>query len=145
MNKKIKHGGSSTRLYKIWCMMKQRCFNNNYDRYKDYGGRGITICPEWTESYIAFRDWALSHGYKEELQINRINNNGNYEPNNCEWVTRKENMQNKRNNVLTIEKVYEIREKYKTNLYSTRGLAEIFKVSKSLIWCVISKKEWGNI
>lgn len=92
-----KHGGTGTRLYTIWRDVLRRCLNQNYKQYKDYGGRGITICPEWTESYTEFRDWSLSNGYKEGLQINRIENGGNYEPNNCNFVTAKENCNNRRN------------------------------------------------
>ena len=92
----IKHGETNTKLYQVWRDMKNRCNNPKNKRYKDYGGRGITICPEWTESYIVFRDWVLNNGYAERLQINRINNNGNYEPSNCNFITAKENMQNRR-------------------------------------------------
>ncbi len=81
------HGEKGTRLYTIWINMKTRCLNSNIPQYKDYGGRGIIICPEWTNDYVAFRDWALSNGYKEGLQINRINNDGNYEPDNMQWTT----------------------------------------------------------
>src|SRR4030066_1172507 len=91
-----KHGNTSTKLYYVWSAMKQRVLNLNSKRYKDYGGRGITICPEWTNDYIAFRDWSLNNGYRENLQINRKNNNGNYEPGNCNWITRTENMRNTR-------------------------------------------------
>lgn len=96
-NNSRKHGMSGSRLYIIWCDMKQRCFNSNQKGYKDYGGRGITICDEWKDSFEEFRDWALSHGYSDELTIDRINNDGNYEPDNCRWATMAEQNQNKRN------------------------------------------------
>jgi len=139
----MKHGESSTRLYNIWQHMKKRCFNINDGDYKNYGGRGITICPEWTNDYIKFRDWALNNGYKENLQINRILNDGNYEPNNCDWATYKENNWNRSNNKLTLEIANEIRTLYKTKNYTQQELADKFGVKRLAILEVINKKSWN--
>ena len=98
-----KHGGTKTRLHNTWLKMRHRCINPNDKRYKDYGGRGITVCDEWLNSFETFRDWALSHGYKDDLTIDRINVDGNYEPSNCRWADVKTQANNKRNNVI-IEK-----------------------------------------
>lgn len=88
--------GSHERLYDIRHGMLSRCRNKKSAGYKDYGGRGIAVCTEWEESYSAFREWAISSGYRDGLQIDRINNDGNYEPGNCRWVTAKINQRNKR-------------------------------------------------
>lgn len=82
---------SYTRLYNIWRGMKQRCCNPNNSHYYDYGGRGITVCDEWLHDFDAFESWAKSHGYKEDLTIDRIDNNKGYSPNNCQWITRSQN------------------------------------------------------
>ena len=84
------HGGRRTRLYKIWEAMKRRCFNEKDKSYHRYGGRGITVCDEWI-GFDKFRLWANSNKYEDNLTIDRINSDGNYEPSNCEWVSIQEN------------------------------------------------------
>lgn len=92
------HGGHKTRLYKIWGGMKTRCHNSNSPKYKDYGGRGIAVCQEWRDNFDTFRDWATTNGYAEDLSLDRINVDGNYEPDNCRWSDMKTQARNKRNN-----------------------------------------------
>ena len=88
-NLSAKHNESKSKLFQVWQSMKQRCSNKNSKSYKNYGGRGIRVCQEWCNDYIVFKTWAIENGYKEGLSIDRINNNGNYEPSNCRWTTRK--------------------------------------------------------
>lgn len=93
-----KHGfGDKENLYGHWLNMRFRCNSPAYEKYDCYGGRGISICAEW-DDYAIFREWALNNGYKEGLTLDRIDVNGNYEPNNCRWVTWKTQQNNKRNN-----------------------------------------------
>lgn len=92
-----KHGMENTRLYSIWESMKQRCTNPNTAHYKNYGGRGICVCDAWLYSFPLFAEWALSNGYDDTLTLDRIDVNGNYEPENCAWATWDEQCYNKRN------------------------------------------------
>lgn len=101
-NVKYKHGLTGTRIYRIWMGMRGRCNNPNNCEYHNYGGRNIKVCPEWDDAK-EFADWAFSHGYADNLTLDRKNNDGNYEPNNCKWSTNIEQGSNTRKTVhLTI-------------------------------------------
>lgn len=96
------HGGRRSRLYGVWCNMKERCYNPHNKSYERYGGRGISMCQSWKDSFASFQSWALSHGYEENLTIDRIDNEGNYEPFNCRWVTQaRQNRNYSRNHFIT--------------------------------------------
>ncbi len=94
-----KHGQTGTRLYNVWRSMKERCYSSTYVQYKRYGGRGIKICDEWRNDFQAFKAWAIENGYTEGLTIDRIDNDGDYEPNNCRWVDMKTQARNTSKNV----------------------------------------------
>lgn len=115
---------AGTRLYAIWQGMKSRCYNKHNARYGRYGKRGIRVCDEWKEDYINFHNWAMENGYSEDVTIERINNDGNYEPSNCRWATIKEQCNNRSTNInITIGN-------------STRNLTE---------WCDIFKVDYKKI
>jgi len=144
-NSQYKHGGNGTKLYTVWKAMKQRILNPKNKDYKDYGGRGITLCPEWANDYITFRNWALNNGYAEGLQINRILNDGNYEPSNCDFVPIEENCRNRRGQkIKNMEMANEIRALHKTNKYTQKELAIKYNVSQVIINHIIKNKRWKN-
>lgn len=91
------HGMADSRLYGVWLSMRRRCDNPKTESYRNYGERGISVCNEW-EHFEPFMEWAIKNGYHEGLSIDRIDVDGNYGPDNCRWVTMKEQQNNRRNN-----------------------------------------------
>lgn len=93
-NRRDCHHLKNTRIYRIWCGMKRRCYNKHNEHFDRYGGRGIIVCDEWKTDFMNFYDWAMSNGYDDKLSIDRINNEGNYEPSNCRWANQKQQVVN---------------------------------------------------
>ncbi|MBR6551974.1 MAG: hypothetical protein IKT89_03940 [Clostridia bacterium] len=121
-----------SRLYRVWANIKSRCTNPNYPRFKDYGGRGIALCESWL-IFENFKCWALSNGYTDKLTIDRIDNNGNYEPNNCRWVTQKINNTNKRNNLIFT---------YKNKSMCLKKWAEELNIDYILLYNRVLRRNW---
>ena len=132
-----KHGMEDTSEYHSWYSMKNRCYNKNYHLYHRYGGRGILMCDRWKNSFLAFfKDMGLKPFRK--AQIDRIDNNGNYEPNNCRWISVIDNNRNKSTTKLSMEKAREIRKEK----LSRKELALMYNVGTRTIGDVISLKSW---
>ena len=99
------HRLRNTRLYSIWLTMRSRCNNPKTINYKYYGGKGIRVCEEW-DSFVTFHNWAMRNGYSDNLTLDRVNPDGNYEPANCRWVSLPEQQRNRSNNInITIDGV----------------------------------------
>lgn len=123
----VQHGLSRTRIYKIYNNMKIRCDNPNDQHYPNYGGRGITVCSYWRGimGFTHFYEWAMKNGYRDDLTIDRIDVNGNYEPDNCKWATTQEQQENKRTNV-----------RYEVNgeLLLMKEIVEKYNISQSTLY-----------
>jgi len=136
------HDKCNTKLYYVWSGAKDRCYNKNSKRYKHYGGRGIIMCDEWLKDFEKFDNWAKLSGYKEGLQIDRKNNDGNYDPNNCRFITLTNNNRNKQKTKLSMDKANEIRTLYNAGNISQRKLAKMFDVPQGNIWKVLKNLAW---
>jgi len=137
------HGLRRHPLYGVWINMKARCSNKKHDMYHRYGGRGITICEKWVDSFQSFYNDMID-GYAYGLQIDRRNNDGNYEPDNCRWLTRAENMQNSSKAKLTFEQVLMIRIKNNYGI-SVRSLSVMYNMGYDQILAIVNGKSWKNI
>ena len=130
---KVKHGYQKTRLYREWCSMKGRCYYPSVNGYKNYGGRGIIVCEEWKNNFVNFKDWAVSHGYSDNLSLDRIDVNGNYEPDNCRWVTLKEQSHNTRTNHYIT---------YRGETHCLSEWAEILGIGRHTLFNRIVRRKW---
>lgn len=130
-----KHGLEHTRLYSIWSDMIYRCHNQENPNYERYGGRGISVCCEWRNDVRAFYDWAINNGYSDDLTIDRVDNDGNYCPENCRWATKVEQASNRRSNVLI------------TRNGETKTMKEwacCAGIPYKVVWARINKLGWGT-
>lgn len=125
--------GKTSSLYHTWVGMRQRCRNPNNPKYKRYGGRGIKICQEW-ETICGFRDWAFNNGWEEGLTIDRIDNDGDYCPENCRWVTAAENSRKKRTTKIDIITAQEIRSRINEDW---NELAKEYGCTHGNIWFIM--------
>lgn len=124
-NHNFKHGGKGTRIYNIWKDMRKRCNNPNSANYKNYGGRGITVCNEW-DDFLNFKDWSYNNGYSDLLSLDRIDNSSGYNPNNCRWADRFTQNNNTRKNKLyhvngEMLTVSQLSRKYNINVQTLRS------------------------
>ena len=139
--KKTKHNLGYSKIYKVWHSMVSRCYKEKSNAFQLYGGRGIKVCKSWKDDVNAFKEWAINNGYKEGLTIDRIDNNGNYEPSNCRWISLKENSRNRRKSKLDKQKVEEIINLIK-NGEKNKDIAKMFGVDASLISKIKGRKIW---
>lgn len=124
-----------TKLQRVYSTMKERCYNPNHVKYKNYGARGITICEEWRKSFSNFRDWAYANGYQEGLSIDRIDNNKGYCPENCRWVSMLVQANNK-----TTNRIIEIN----GETHTMSEWSRISGIGVATIWARITKYGYSN-
>jgi hypothetical protein len=130
-------------IYRVWTGMKSRCYNPRATGYQDYGGRGSGVCDEWVTSVTAFAEWAISHGWKRGLEIDRIDGDGHYEPTNCRIATHRENSQHTRRTI-TADKASVIKRLLTTGM-SVREIADVTGVSRMVVWHIKRKNAWNNV
>lgn len=130
-----KHKMSRTRIYTEWQGMKGRCYNEKSKNYPKWGGRGIKVCDEWLNDFEAFRDWALSNGYSADLTLDRIDNDGDYSPDNCRWATNKEQCNNRRSNIVV---------KYEGKEYTLYQLCALLELDYGTIHARYARGDRGD-
>ena len=132
----VKHGLSKTRLHRIWHSMYCRCYYPSTNQYKNYGGKGIKVCEEWKhiEGFINFYNWAMNNGYEKNLTLDRIDNNKNYCPSNCRWITKAEQQFNKTNT-----RYFE----YNGQKKCLAEWAEIFGINKPTLYNRVYNLHWS--
>jgi len=149
LNPKISVGNENEcrLLFYVWNNMQQRCHMSHHKDYHRYGGRGITVCREWSGrgGYSRFVEWSLPHGYQRGLMLDRIENNGNYEPVNCRFVTPKESSRNTCRTKLNEETVVSLKNKINSRKYPSKDLAKEFGISLSHISRIKTGKQWDDI
>lgn len=130
----FKHGFADKHpLYSTWKNMKKRCNNPNATEYENYGGRGICVCKDWSNNFKSFYNWAINNGWSKKLIIDRIDNNGNYCPENCRWTNVKTQVNNKTNNHYI---------KYNENIYTLSTLAKYLNIPYNVIRYRVSRCKW---
>ena len=130
-------------LYDTWRDMKRRCYKKDRKDYYRYGGRGIKVCDEWRYNIKSFIKWANKNGYKKGLTIDRIDNDGNYEPSNCRLATRKTQGRNKCNVIATVEIAIKIRNEYVKGEITQKELGLRHGVSRDIVNNILNNKSWS--
>lgn len=138
----LRNNGERHPLYTAWQNMKQRCLNPNQHKFHRYGGRGISICDDWMVCEN-FTKWAFANGWRKGLTLDRINNDGNYEPENCQWIICGLNSRKKSTTKLTIHDAEKIR-KAVLNGEDEHDLANQYGVSHGTVWFIINKMTWDE-
>ena len=128
------HGLANTPLYRKFRRMHDRCYNTNSKSYKNYGGRGIKICAEWLKDFTQFYNWALQNGYSPELSIDRIDNNKGYSPENCRWVNKTVQSNNRRTNHFL---------EFNGERHTLAEWETITKISQDVIYARMVKLHWS--
>jgi len=141
VNRSMVHNDYGKKIYNSWAKIIQRCTNKNNKRYHRYGGRGISVCDDWLK-YKNFRKWALSNGYSDKLFIDRIDNDGNYEPGNCRFISSAGNAQNRETTKLNWTKVNLIRIFYKYKIFNGPELAKMYNISTPQVYTIASNRTW---
>lgn len=139
----IRHGLCDHPLHVTWNNMRMRCMNSRDRRYRNYGARGISVCPEW-DSFEAFFSWATRSGWERGLQIDRIDVNGNYCPENCRFVNNQENAQNTRRNKVARDGVIQIRLMASRGVHATE-IAARFGLSRRHVDDIVKRRSWSNV
>lgn len=135
------HGLRWHSLYTVWYNMKRRCYDPSVPQFKDWGGRGIKVCDDWLNNFKAFYDWALLNGWRKRLVLDRENNDGNYEPSNCRFVTYKVSNRNQRRITLNEASVAQLRSLHQSG-YSKQMLANLFNISTASVRHIVNLKQW---
>jgi hypothetical protein len=136
------HGGNGTKIYRMWCGMKQRCYTPTSQSYRFYGGRGIKICDDWLD-FATFRDWSMSHGYTEnKMELHRKKSNRDYCPENCEWLPMKEHRRKTTNAVVTLLDVAVIKRLLKDGHRPFR-IARMYEVNPCVVGSIRKGRAWS--
>lgn len=139
------HGFARTKLHNRWKAMRQRCKNPNAQNYKWYGGKGIQVDPEW-DDYVIFRQWAIDNGWREDLELDRIDSNDDYKPSNCEFITHAENIRRSSSTILTEDEVLDIKNAYLLiPELKSREVSDAYGISQGHVRSIARGSAWSHL
>ena len=136
------HGQTPINLYRRWIEIRNRCYNPNNQGYKNYGAKGIKVCREWRENYQPFKDWALNHGYQEDLDLCRQDVKRDYAPGNCYFAEDAHSTRRRTTTIMNWNKVRNVRQLYKDGSMSQDQIGKIFKICPSTVSRIVNNKLW---